>query len=198
MTSNQWINRTEIKSETSNRVYVVAQHTEKRSWGCSCPGWRRHRRCKHLQRLGLPNSEEPFEVEEDHAVKRGFLEGYKTYDASAGHGSAAEWQKTFTEKMGQEEARRALGLPADAGWESICRALRLTATESTSRLVGDFETAARAFDTVEPLEEKAQELKSAKFRLEVCAAYLEAQRNQLEAEAERITAELLGKLRDSA
>ena len=38
--NNTWINRIEIKSETSNRIYVIAQHAEKRYWGCSCPGWR--------------------------------------------------------------------------------------------------------------------------------------------------------------
>jgi hypothetical protein len=198
MANNQWINRVEIKSETSNRIYVVAQHVEKRSWGCSCPGWRRHRHCKHLQHLGLPSSEEPFEVEEDHAMKKGFLEGYKIYDASAGHGGAAEWQKAFAEKMGLEEARQALGLPADAGWESICQALRLAATESMARLVGDYEKAARHFETTGAVEEKAHAVKSAKFRLEAYAAYLEEQRHNLEAEAERITGELLVRVRESA
>ena len=80
-------------------------------------------------------------------MKKGFLDGYKTYDASAGHGSTAEWQRAFTAKMGLDEARQALGLPADAGWEAICQALRLAATESMARLVGDYERAARAFET---------------------------------------------------
>jgi hypothetical protein len=197
-TDNIWVNRIEIKSETSNRVYVVAQHAEKRYWGCSCPGWRRHRRCKHLERLGLPSSEEPFEVGEDHAMKKGFLEGYKTYDDSAGHGNTAEWQKAFSAKMGLDEARRELGLPADAGWEAICQALRLAATESMARLVGDYERAARTFSTTGPLEEKAQAVKAAKFRLEAYAAYLEEQHQKLEAEAERITGELLARVRASA
>jgi hypothetical protein len=198
MANNQWINRIEIKSETSNRVYVVAQHAEKRSWGCSCPGWRRHHHCKHLERLGLPSSEEPFEVEEDHAVKKGFLDGYRKYDASTGHGSTAEWQRAFIAKMGLDEARQALGLPADAGWEAICQALRLAATESMARLVGDYERAARAFDTAGPDEKRAEAVRAAKFRLEAYTAYLEEQHHKLEAEAERITGELLARIRASA
>jgi hypothetical protein len=39
----QWTNRFEIRSESSNRVYVVSQNIKKRHWGCSCPGWRTRR-----------------------------------------------------------------------------------------------------------------------------------------------------------
>jgi len=196
--NSTWINRMEIRSETSDRIYVVSQHATKRFWGCSCPGWRAHRRCKHLEQLGLPGGEEPFEVEKDHTKKKGFLEGYKTYDASTGHGGTGEWQKAFTERMGLDEARKALGLPSEAGWEAICQALRLAATESMTRLVGDYERAARAFDTAGPVEERAQAVKAAKFRLEAYVAYLEEQHQKLEAEAERITGELLTRIRASA
>lgn len=46
-------NRIEIRSESSNRVYVVAQNKTSGQWGCSCPGWiikraGRERSCKHL------------------------------------------------------------------------------------------------------------------------------------------------------
>ena len=58
----QWENRFEIRSETSDRVYVVSQHKEKRHWGCSCPGWRSRRQCKHLAAMQLPAHEKPFEV----------------------------------------------------------------------------------------------------------------------------------------
>lgn len=58
---NEWINRFEIKSATSNRVYVVAQHKTKRHWGCSCPGWITQRHCKHLRAIGLPANEKAFE-----------------------------------------------------------------------------------------------------------------------------------------
>lgn len=48
-------NRFEIKSETSNRLYIVAQSKKDNSWQCSCPGWiiKRgpERTCKHLRHL---------------------------------------------------------------------------------------------------------------------------------------------------
>jgi len=58
----QWTNRFEIKSSTSDRVYIVAQHRIKRHFACSCPGWKRHRVCKHLAALQLPCYEKPHEV----------------------------------------------------------------------------------------------------------------------------------------
>ncbi len=60
--NDKWTNRFTIKSETSNRVYVVAQNKDKRHWGCDCPGWKRHRTCKHLAALQLPAGERPYEV----------------------------------------------------------------------------------------------------------------------------------------
>jgi len=57
-----WINRFEIHSESSDRIYIIAQHKEKRHFGCSCPAWRIHRKCKHLAAVGLPAFEKPFEV----------------------------------------------------------------------------------------------------------------------------------------
>lgn len=57
-----WINRFEVRSATSNRVYVVAQHETKRHWGCSCPAWRTRRYCKHLSAVRLPAYERPHEV----------------------------------------------------------------------------------------------------------------------------------------
>jgi len=56
-----WKNRFEIRSETSNRVYIVSQHKDKLHWACSCPGWCIHRRCKHLAAIGLPAHEIPYE-----------------------------------------------------------------------------------------------------------------------------------------
>lgn len=61
--NKEWTNRFEIRSETSDRVYVVAQHATKRHWGCSCPAWRTRRYCKHLTALALPTHERPQEVE---------------------------------------------------------------------------------------------------------------------------------------
>ena len=58
----QWTNRFEIRSESSNRLYVIAQHRTKRHWGCSCPSWRTRRTCKHLNAMALPAYERPHEV----------------------------------------------------------------------------------------------------------------------------------------
>jgi hypothetical protein len=60
--SDQWQFRFEIHSETSDRVYVIAQNKRKKHWACSCPGWKRNRKCKHLSAIGVPNYEQPYEV----------------------------------------------------------------------------------------------------------------------------------------
>lgn len=60
--NDQWENRFEIRSETSDRVYIVAQNRTKRHWACSCPGWRTRRACKHLAAMALPAHERPYEV----------------------------------------------------------------------------------------------------------------------------------------
>lgn len=60
--NDQWQNRFEIKSESSNRIYVIAQNKAKKHWGCSCPAWRIRRKCKHLEALKLPAFEKPLEV----------------------------------------------------------------------------------------------------------------------------------------
>ena len=60
--NDQWKNRFEIKSESSNRIYVIAQNKSKKHWGCSCPSWRVRRSCKHLTALNLPAFEKPMEV----------------------------------------------------------------------------------------------------------------------------------------
>lgn len=49
--NQQWQNRFEIKSASSSRLYTVAQRKTDHTWGCSCPGWKRHRNCKHLTTL---------------------------------------------------------------------------------------------------------------------------------------------------
>jgi hypothetical protein len=58
----QWTNRFEIKSGSSDRKYIISQNKAHRHWGCSCPGWRTHRTCKHLAAIGLPPKEQPFEA----------------------------------------------------------------------------------------------------------------------------------------
>ena len=58
----QWTNRMQIKSESSGRLYTIAQNKSGRFWGCNCPGWIGHKKCKHLQALGLPGYYKPFEA----------------------------------------------------------------------------------------------------------------------------------------
>lgn len=61
--NDQWTNRFEIRSETSDRVYILAQHKKKKHWGCSCPSYRVRRTCKHLEAIGLPANETPHEAQ---------------------------------------------------------------------------------------------------------------------------------------
>lgn len=49
----QWKNRFEIRSASSNRVYIVAQNKDSGHWGCSCPGYLSNRKCKHLISVGI-------------------------------------------------------------------------------------------------------------------------------------------------
>src|SRR5271157_3307202 len=61
--NNQWENRFYIKSESSGRLYTIAQNKNRRFWGCSCPGWISRRKCKHLTAMGLPANEQPYEAQ---------------------------------------------------------------------------------------------------------------------------------------
>jgi hypothetical protein len=49
--NDRYTNRVEIRSETSNRLYVIAKNKKTSVWSCSCPGWIIHRKCKHLSAL---------------------------------------------------------------------------------------------------------------------------------------------------
>ena len=47
-------NRFHVKSDSSNNLYIVSTNSRNNnSWGCACPGWKRHRKCRHLKKLGL-------------------------------------------------------------------------------------------------------------------------------------------------
>lgn len=56
----QWTCRFKIRSETSNRLYTIAQNKKKLHFSCSCMGFKRWRKCKHLESIGLPTDEKPF------------------------------------------------------------------------------------------------------------------------------------------
>jgi len=51
---DQWTNRFPVNSSSSDVVHTVSQNKTKRFWGCSCNGWKRWRKCQHLENLGLP------------------------------------------------------------------------------------------------------------------------------------------------
>jgi hypothetical protein len=60
--NKQFTNRFGIHSESSDRVYIVAQHKTGRWWSCGCFGFIRHRYCKHLAALGIPGHSQPYEA----------------------------------------------------------------------------------------------------------------------------------------
>ena len=59
--TSAWVNRFEIRSSSSDSVYVLAQSRSGRWWSCECFGFRRHRHCHHLKTLGLPGHHQPYE-----------------------------------------------------------------------------------------------------------------------------------------
>lgn len=79
--------------------------------------------------------------------KRGFMDGYRTYDPEAeGFGSASEWRDSFNQRMGLNAAREALGtsiprsvlgLGADATWNEIKKAWRRLVMEHHPDRGGD-------------------------------------------------------------
>ena len=67
--------------------------------------------------------------------KRGFSDGYKTYDTSRGYGNAGKWRSAFKARMTESEAQevlqaaeqtpyQVLGLMPGASREAIKRAFR--------------------------------------------------------------------------
>ena len=57
-----WTNRFQVKSQSSDRIYIIAQSKKSRFWACSCPGFLRYKHCKHTTSLGLPGDYQPFEA----------------------------------------------------------------------------------------------------------------------------------------
>lgn len=58
--NTQYTNRFEVRSASSGNVYIIAQSKSGLWWSCSCRGWIRHKKCKHLEALGLPGFHTPF------------------------------------------------------------------------------------------------------------------------------------------
>ena len=46
--NDQWDCRFQIKSESSNRLYIIARNKQTKKFGCSCPAYLTRRKCKHL------------------------------------------------------------------------------------------------------------------------------------------------------
>jgi len=134
-----WVNRFEVKSESSDRVYIIAQSKSGRWWKCGCHGCIRHGSCKHLRACGLPGNYQPFEPprperEDETMAKKSFAEidaSRRRYDpAKEGHGDPAEWVAKFGARMGFEEAtsvlrttsaspRKILGLGSVTTWDEV-------------------------------------------------------------------------------
>lgn len=60
--NQSFTNRFRIKSESSNRLYTIAQSISGRWWACECRGWISHKHCKHLDVLCLPGNYTPKEI----------------------------------------------------------------------------------------------------------------------------------------
>lgn len=113
--SPQWGTRIEIKSESSSRVYVVAEKLDQGrptgTYGCSCPGWKSRRNCKHLAGMRLASCAAPITP-----AARGLGAGdgrsftdaaYKHYDVSReGFGGPEEWFR-LAEEMARGRKRYA-------------------------------------------------------------------------------------------
>lgn len=113
-----WINKIEIASETSNRIYTVSQHRVKRHWACSCPGYRTHRKCKHLESLGLPGKETAFEM-----PKKGFMDGYRT-STDGRRGNPADWRQAAAAAFPNQEERLPEPIPEPAEPIVVTRRIR--------------------------------------------------------------------------
>jgi len=92
--------------------------------------------------------------------KKGFLEGYKTYDPDKeGYGDASQWNAAFSERMGLNQARQTLkdkdpltvlGLSVGASWEEVKKAYRQKVMEfHPDRNPGNVAEARAKFDQVQ-------------------------------------------------
>ena len=61
--NDQWTNRFEVPSSSSDNMYTVAQNKSGRWWACSCRGWVSHKHCRHLEAMGVPCNYIPYEAQ---------------------------------------------------------------------------------------------------------------------------------------
>jgi hypothetical protein len=60
--NDQWTNRFKFHSDSGNE-YLISQNKKNRYWGCTCWPWKRTHNCKHLESLGLPGKDTPFQAQ---------------------------------------------------------------------------------------------------------------------------------------
>lgn len=49
--NDRYMNRVEIRSQSSDHLYIVAQNKKTKEWSCGCRGWIFNRNCKHLKAM---------------------------------------------------------------------------------------------------------------------------------------------------
>lgn len=133
--NDQWENRFEIRSATSDRVYVVAQHRTKRHGRARVRRGARGARASTWSRCDCPPTSDPTRCCLGRtAVKRAFLDGYRT--STSPRGSAATWRAALAARMGLDEAREVLGddspegvlgVAPGASWAEVKSAYRAAA-----------------------------------------------------------------------
>ena len=99
--------------------------------------------------------------------KKGFLDGYKTYDASEGCGNATQWKQAFSSRMGLDEAKETLhgddplhvlGLSGNPTWEEISSAYRKMARKYHPDLHPNDKDAAKNFKRIQAAYEILEHL----------------------------------------
>ncbi|WP_276484770.1 J domain-containing protein [Paraflavitalea pollutisoli] len=62
-------------------------------------------------------------------MAKGFLDGYKTYDTTGGHGHPGKWKSAFRQRMSTEDARQILNKEQDTPYSILGIAATATKTE---------------------------------------------------------------------
>lgn len=175
-----WQDRTEIKSESSGRIYVVSQQVidgiPTGYWACTCPQGKlankKGKPCKHLVAMGLPMipPHTAQTVTDPDANRAGFSDAaYRHYNLRDGFGSAWEWmaaaealaagrgrykappRRSHNTWFTQDDDLRLLGLNAmPATAKDLVKAMRKMAM----KLHPDFGGDAKAFDAMHQAYER--------------------------------------------